>query len=226
MAFREYCIRVDEETLFRMFFNNRLCLQPCWPEGQANDFLWMIYAKTFDDLLAMTDSFDYSVPLDSNYVPQFADMKAVDNAVDIIGSSGETVLTYRELGYYLIREDRKNGAYRKYGENHGKGASLLGLALFNPGEFRRSCLTQAYNQLPTSEVRSEIRKRIYLRIPFVQYTLFRAKNDRYNAYDSIRMFTVGTMERRGQSPRKILEDLHDCGNAELNRRINNIYWQA
>lgn len=226
MSSQDYHIKVDQSNAIELFFSNKIILNDSWPDTQAQDFLNLIKKLSYEDILRITDSFDYSQPLDSNFVPQFADMEAVDNATLAIGNSGKPVLNYEELGYFLIRENRKIGAYRKYGENHGKGASLLGLALYQPGKFSKSCLTDAFNHLQSNDEKSAIRTRLFLRIPFIQKALYCAKNERFNAYDLIRMFTIETMERRGQSPRKIFKELQKCNCLELNRRINNIYWDT
>ncbi len=170
MSPAKYSICVNSEVAVYLFMEDKLSLEPEWPNGQAERFLKMIHDMSYDKLLDIIDSFDYSLPLDSNLVPQFADADAVDNAVHILNSIDEYSLDYKSLGYYLIREERKEEAYRKYGENHGKGAALLGLINYERGAFHKSCLTSAYDIMEPSS-KEEVRNRLYLRIPFIRMTL-------------------------------------------------------
>ena len=213
-----------EDTLLH-FFDSSIKLDDNWPDGQAQAFLLLLAKISFDELLSITDCIIRPRPLDTERIPQFADTKQIDRVVQILIGCGEPTLNYKDLGYYLLRSEHNDGAFAKYGENHGKGASLLGLANNTPGEFACSTLTQAYANISDAELRKQLRLRLYLRIPLLQELLYCAKNDRFNGYDAMRMFSRSTMIRRAQSPKKLFKELHATGNEMLQQRIDRIFWQ-
>lgn len=220
-----FVVRLSAEDTLLHFFDGSLLLNGTWPDGQAESFLQMVLETPYEDLLKIIDQLEHTTPLDTEHIPQFADTVQIDSTVQILVGCCESHLHYADLGYYLLREERNHSAYAKYGENHGKGASLLGLACNVPGEFACSVLTQAYTNIADAEIRRQLRCKLYLRIPLLQDLLYRAKTEEYNGYDSMRMLMLSTMRRRGQSPRKLFKELYATGNIELQKRIDRIFWQ-
>lgn len=225
MKHDQFVVSLSAEDTLLHFYDSSICLNDSWPEAQAEAFLQLLADASFDELLDITDRIVRPCPLDTERIPQFADTSQIDQVVHTLIGCGETSLSYRDLGYYLLRSEHHDGAYAKYGENHGKGASVMGLACNNPGEFSCSALTQAYEDLADASLRKQLRLRLYLRIPLLQELLYRAKDEKFNGYDLMRMFSRSTMIRRGQSPRKLFKELHATGHAGLQLRIARIYWQ-
>lgn len=220
-----YTVPLEAELLLKLFFENKVNLCVEWPENQAKNFLDMVMATPYHDILDFIDHSYNAQPLETEYIPQFANTTEIDDVVQILTTCGEDTLSYPDLGYYLIRSERKRSAYAKYGENYGKGAALLGLACYDPGTIRRSVLSEAYLSEYDAQQRTELRCKLYLRIPLIQELLCRAKTEKYNGYDSMRMFSATTMRRRGQSPRKLFGELVQYGDESVQKRIENIYWE-
>ena len=209
-----------------LFFLNKIDLSLQWPKGQAERFLDMLLRISASDILSTIDSSDHNNSLMTEEMPQFAESPDVINsAVTTVCNCGKESVSYEDLGYYLIREDRKPLAYRKYGENYGKGASYLGLLCNKPGSFSKSALSNAYIEYLTTEQKRDLQTKLLLRIPLIQELLWRARESKYNGYDSMRVFSKSTMIRRGQCPRWMLPALRKLKCVELDKRINNVFWQ-
>ena len=220
-----FTVAIAAEQALQLFYDCKINLCATWPQGQALRFLHEILETPYSELLRIIDHRDYSEPLETEYIPQFADVSEIDNVVQILATCGEESLSYPDLGYYLIRSERKHSAYAKYGENYGKGTALLGLACYDPGTIRCSVLSDAYMSITDEKIRAALRCKLFLRIPLIQELLYRAKETQYNGYDSMRMFSLTTMRRRGQSPRKLFSELQKCGDQHINQRIQNIFWE-
>lgn len=197
-----------------------------WPKGQAERFFDILLSTPILDILSTIDYATHTESLMTEEMPQFAEAPDVlYSAVATVCNCGKEAVSYEDLGYYLIREDRKPLAYRKYGENYGKGASYLGLLCYKPGRFYKSALSNAYIDFLTTEQRKKLQTILLLRIPLIQELLWKARESKYNGYDSMRMFSKSTMLRRGQCPRWMMTALHRLKDAELDKRINNVFWQ-
>ena len=221
-----FWLYVSPETAVEMFFLNKLDLSMPWQNNQPERFLDLLTAFNISEILSIIDSADHTALLASEEIPQFAEApNVIDSVVSTICNCGKDSVGYEDLGYYLIREDRKTLTYRKYGENYGKGATYLGLLCKSPGSFKESALSRAYIEHVPSDQRQAFQTKMLLRIPLIQELLWRAKDAKYNGYDSMRMFSMSTMIRRGQCPRWMLPALRRLKCKELDRRIDNIFWQ-
>ena len=217
---------VPSKTAVELFFQKKIDLSVQWPKGQAEHFLDMLLCTSVADILSTIDFCDHNKSLLTEEIPQFAEAPdVICSAVTTVCNCGKESVSYEDLGYYLIREERKTLAYRKYGENYGKGASYLGLLCNKPGSFTKSALSNAFIEHLTTEQKKDLQTILLLRIPLIQELLWRARESKYNGYDSMRMFNKSTMIRRGQCPRWMLPALHKLKYAELDKRINNVFWQ-
>ena len=208
------------------FFRNKLNLSVPLGNEQAAHFLDMLLTCEIPLILSIIDSSDHTIRLLTEEIPQFAEApRVIDNAISTVCFCGKDYVGYEDLGYYLIRENRNTLAYRKYGENYGKGAVLLGLLCNRPGAFYASALSRIYLEHLSVEQRDYLKIKLLLRIPLIQELLWKAKESEYNGYDSMRMFSKSTMIRRGQCPRWMLPALYRLKDKELDRRVNNLYWK-
>ena len=219
-------LRVSSKTAIELFFLNKIDLSLPWSKEQSERFLDILISISVPSVLSIIDSSDHELPLLTETIPQFAEAPdVIDNAVSTVCNCGKEMVSYEDLGYYLIREDRKPLAYRKYGENYGKGAAYLGLLCNSPGSFTKSALSSAYIEYLSPDQRSVLQTILLMRIPLIQELLWKAKKTKYNGYDSMRIFSKTTMIRRGQCPRWMLPALLKLKCEELDHRISNIFWQ-
>lgn len=219
-------LKVDFLNFCYMFFGNQISLEEsaiCETDG----ILERIAVIDIDFLILLIDRINHNETISTEFVPQFSDKEAIDRVVSIFVESGEKAITYRDLGYYLKRDNNMLPAAKaKYGENHGKGAALLGLAVYEPGIVSPSVFTQQYYEIPSIIDRMKLQNILMMRIPLIQNLLFNSKNSVYNGYDSMKIFKKSTMIRRGQSARMILHELESLNNDILSRRVHNIFWNA
>lgn len=76
-------------------------------------------------------------------IPQFSQINdASFKLVDILTDSGDFGVSFNQLGFYLTKPGKKQGAYKKYGENHAKFAELLDLVLITKKSPRKIYLTE------------------------------------------------------------------------------------
>jgi len=175
-------------------------------------------------ILNVIDRLDHTQQLNSELIPQFADDQVIDDVARILSDSRKTEIEYGDMGYFLLREERNLAAHRKYGENYGKGAALLGLACYKPGLIMPSSLTSAYAQIQDTMTKRTIRNLLMLRIPLIQRLLFRGLAGKFNGYSELNFFSASTKIRRGQCPRRILPELSKLDATNLKSRVENIYW--
>ena len=90
---------------------------------------------------------------------------------------------------------RKEGAYRKYGENHAKTGIELGLVLENSGSYFLTCLGEVYNDLEQS-VRTELLRRTILRNRFLQKVLIKSQYGPVSIESEMSFFSQSTVKRR------------------------------
>ena len=119
----------------------------------------------------------------------------------------------------------KLGAQTKYGENHYKLAVQLGFVT-SEKPFIATDLGYAYYLNADEEQRSEIKKRLALRIPIIQRALLTADVKQVNMSDLMcEYLSESTMLRRRSNVRELLNDIMDISKPEMQRRLNNIVWR-
>ena len=152
-------------------------------------------------------------------IPQFSNLEALDAAVRILTLIGEP-LTFEKLGIYLTGDrGKKATANIKFGENHGKLATLLDLADVK-GERRgieivASPFSDLYCALPDDEKQNMLAK-LCFRIPVIRELLCDAAkaDDGEPVYieDYLRPLSDSTKKRRAPNVAGLLRLIDgQCG---------------
>ena len=157
-------------------------------------------------------------------IPQYSNLSdAMFGVIQILVDSGE-IMTFEDMGYYLgkIHSDGESNvvAQKKYGENHSKLATLMDLAVIGKNDNRAtdyaSVLGKKYYQLD-SEKRSELGKRLLLRIPIIQNVFVKqsiAQIDR-----DMEILSVTTKKRRRSNVINVIRSII-VDNENLSKRID------
>ena len=217
---------ISSDTAAKLVLSNEIDLSDTWTYDQSKEVLNSLLLFDIAEILDIIEWQDVSI-IGSSEVPQFGSAEALAKVPQVLSSTGIQSLSYAQLGYYLKQDvNAKLEANIKFGENHGKGAALLGIAQCINGKISCSSLSAGFCKLHDAQIQNDVIMRLYFRIPIIQLILQNAKTSKYNGYEPIRFFTEITMKRRGQCLRRIFKHLSEIDNAELNRRLNNIYWEV
>ena len=130
-------------------------------------------------------------------VVQFSSLDDATTGICQVLARAHDGLHNLEVGQALLDDGtvRKEGAYRKYGENHAKTAIELGLVLENSGCYFLTCLGEIYNDLENS-VQNELLRRTILRNRFFQKILIKSHYGPVSIESEMSFFSQSTVKRR------------------------------
>lgn len=130
-------------------------------------------------------------------VVQFSSLDDATTGICQVLARAHDGLHNLEVGQALLDDGtvRKEGAYRKYGENHAKTAIELGLVLENSGCYFLTCLGEIYNDLENS-VQNELLRRTILRNRFFQKILIKSQLGPVSIENEMSFFSQSTIIRR------------------------------
>lgn len=148
-----------ENELGKLYIENELPTS----EELATRCIKILAALSEADILRYVRKQNRVPEINAKNIPQFSSLDSINGVLDIVYSSNN--ITYDEIGYYFY-PDSSITAQRKYGENHYKMATLLGLTATNK-PFEVTPLGKEYMKLEASE-RVDLRNKLFLRIPIIQ----------------------------------------------------------
>lgn len=193
-----------------------------WGIDKSEKVLYAFRNLDMREVLGLIDSTPERT-IEADFIPQFGSKESLMKVPMLVLNSGR--LNYGQLGFALKQDlDSSITANIKFGENHGKGASLLGLVNCSKGTFTPSSLTNGFVLINDYSVKEEIVIKLFLRIPIIQELLKKAKDETINGFSEMEVLTLSTKKRRGQCIRAIIKDLYSLGDIHLNKRLDNIFW--
>lgn len=157
-------------------------------------------------------------------IPQFSNFNSLDNVLRVLIDSGIDDIDFECLGYFLINKDAKEGAKRKYGENHYKLAASLGLTY--PGlRLRATPVGFAYYAIKDSDLKAQIVAKLCLRVPIVQQALLSPPMEPFNMYETLRIcLAESTAKRRRPNVKDLLTKIWNYADADICEKIDMILW--
>lgn len=128
------------------------------------------------------------------------------NLCNALSEAGDPGMDFNAIGRVLQNDgvDRAPGADKKYGENHIKTASQLGLAWELCGTWYLTCIGRVFCLL-SQETQSAIMARCLLRSPFYARVLCNAIKTDIHLPEYMSILSVSTIKRRLPSVKKMLE---------------------
>lgn len=163
----------------------------------------------------------------SGNIPQYSSFNdGTDRLVSILVRSGNFGPNFLELGRYLTTHGKKEGAYRKYGENHAKLASLLDLVyLDNKSSPIRIYLTELgkqYNKLDNKKKKTLVSK-LAFRIPIIKKILIEAIEKEIFIEEQLsETLSKSTAKRRAPNIAKLIDIIKENSSKELYYLFHNI----
>ena len=217
--------KISSKAAVRLLVMNEIDISYYWQTKQAEALLEELYYTDVSELLRIIDFIDPQTSFDSSTIPQFGSLKTLIRIPETMISKGIDGLSYTQLGFFLKEDIKaKPSANAKYGETHGKGACQLGLAECKKGKIHFGALTNAFNSIHDQNRQLRIAKLLCFRIPVVQTLLNRARDEKVNGFNLISFLEESTQQRRAICIKMILKELKTLENADLSKRIDNIYW--
>lgn len=218
-------IEVTPQTAAKLVLMDEVDLHGSWSCSIAEKILHEISCFDLDELLLLIDGQKHPCHADCDKVPQFGQMKTILSVPRVILQTGHD-LNYAQLGLQLKGDIHASPTSNiKYGENHGKGAALLGLALIDNGQIKLSSLSRAFCQIQDTRKAEKVATMLQFRIPVVRMLLKNACQNTTNGYLPLMQLAESTRRRRAQSIRTILKELRTLNHKELNIRLDRIVWE-
>ncbi len=188
--------------------------------GRFTEILLKHSIEEIVDIIISSESLE---PVTMGNIPQLSQLdKGMFHVIEILMESGQAML-FEELGYYLEQkygsDEPKVGAQKKYGENHGKMAALMDLAVVGKQGQRvivyPSVLGEGFYKMG-QEMQEGLAKRLLLRIPMVQNVFV---NQSVGQIDKdMEILSLSTRKRRRSNVINVVKSIIE-GNENLSNRI-------
>lgn len=218
-------IEVSPHTAAKLVLFDEVNLHTGWPSYTTEKILHEISCFDLDELLSLIDGQKYPCEADCDKIPQFGKLQTILSVPYVVLQTGHD-MNYAQLGLQLKGDIHATPtANIKYGENHGKGAALLGLVLVNDGQIKLSALSRAYCQIQDTKYAKKIAAMLLFRIPVIRMIIKNARQNTTNGYLPLIQLAESTRRRRAQSIRTILKELRTLNHKELNIRLDRIVWE-
>ena len=181
-------ININEKLFFRNYLMDSSFM------AEYINQLCTIPISSFIDYIISNCSVDYMTFPD---VVQFSSLEDATTGICIVLSEFSDGLHNIDVGRKLLNDgkERKDGALRKYGENHAKTAIELGLVQESSGCYYLSCLGECFNSL-TSEQQHHLLSRTILRNRFFQKLLIKAQKGQVSIKSEMSFLAESTQKRR------------------------------
>jgi len=148
---------------------------------------------------------------------------ATINICRILKQNGDNGFSYVEVGKKLLDDGliRKEGAYRKYGENHSKTAKELGLVQFDKYKCFLSIYGFIYNELDERN-RIKLLQRLILKNELIDTVVCLANDGIVDIADLIGFLSVSTIKRRRNNINKLIRIIFEADIEILDKLYKNI----
>ena len=209
----------------KLLISGEIDISANWTFNTAKRILDELLLLTVDDLLSIVDRNNYGDIADIKSIPQFGKIETVMCVPLFFVQKGEACTDYPQMGFFLKKDITASlAAKTKFGENHGKAASVLGIARCVDRRICPSGLSRAFCSY-SNEQQRELVVRLFFKIPIIQILLKASAQSQINGYAPMTQLKDSTMKRRSQCIRAILRTLNEYKNPDLNTRISNIVWE-
>ncbi|MCX5677539.1 MAG: hypothetical protein NTY76_00300 [Candidatus Omnitrophica bacterium] len=132
--------------------------------------------------------------MDAELIPQFSNFDdGTVKVVEILYNENDRGLTFNELGWFLQRRLKKDGAHKKYGENHAKLANLLGFVKINNSRPRNVFLSAVGKELHLA--RNE-QKKLIIKNQLLNMALIKDILSNYNDVFDLSLYLKQTLSTK------------------------------
>ena len=217
--------KITTKAAAKLIISGDIDLDNQWSFQTTQEVLHELLKLSIEELLQVVAQHNWGLQADVKDVPQFGKIETIIKVPDCFSKIEQNTIDFACLGLCLKNNPTgKLTAHIKYGENHGKTASLIGLTNLTRGHINYSSITDAFCLLDESTKRKLV-IRLFFRIPVIQILLKEAANKEYNGYSALQYLSPSTRIRRGSSIKNILCWMHEEKSNLLDERINRIFWE-
>lgn len=220
----KYCLTVNvtPEAVAKLLLTREMDLTNSMCNIQIGKVWDCLLSMNPEDILHVIDCNKLSNIANVKYIPQFGKLETLRKVPYYFFDTGNVCADYSQLGFYLKHDLSSSlGANVKFGENHGKGASLLGIVNCVETKIVPSILTDSFCQLSLEE-QEKILIVLLFRVPIIQILLQNAKNRSISVYEPLILLSESTQRRRAQCIKAILKIIRTLNSKEINERLDNI----
>lgn len=179
-------------------------------------------AEIMDDIL----SSQFNEIINSSDVFQFSSFEnCTDNLCAVLKRANNSGVKPLQMGKMLLNdgENRKEGAFTKYGENHLKTALLIGLVWKYYDTYYLTCLGYALDTL-SKEERNKLITRLLLRNKLIRRVLKVTSKGKLDMRQFCYMLSDSTYIRRRSNLKRIFKCLEESDEYPFDTITENIIW--
>ena len=182
-------------------------------ENKILELFEVIYTSTLDEIIECLASTQYEEPITPDNIPQFSSINDICHSADRLVKL-DSFLSYKDLGIYLGEGKKKSDlANKKFGENHGKAATLLDLANLERYDkvlgFTQTPFSKVFCTLPENQRRLML-ARLSLRIPIIRKLLVDAHDSDVHMADYMIILSASTRTRRRSNVSSLIDFIYDA----------------
>lgn len=172
-----------------------------FPQSKVEDYLLSIISTPYQYFIDYVYTHYCAKTIMSADIPQISNYDYSTRGIcSVMKNMGDPGLTYNELGAALSTDgdNKKEGALKKFGENHVKGAAFHGLTHASYTKWFLTCIGYIFPELD-EEMRQYLSARTLLRNPFFHIIVSEAVEHDVNIIKYMRELSSSTQNRRSSS---------------------------
>ena len=170
--------------------------------NEAVSILYALSKLSFDEILSYMKKREENWSFASADIPQFSSFSDCFVAVDKLIRSGLDGVSFSHMGFFLRNTQRKKSADCKYGENHSKCASMMGLCKTDKGVWTNS-FGVAYEKLDEG-LKDNLQPKLCLGIKLIRGYFLNGESQTF-LEEAMNTLSDSTRKRRLSNIRTLIE---------------------
>ena len=199
-----------DKDLILAFYNDEISLnKEDFPSEDdylkiMHQLIALLSSKTPAEIIDILKPFYIHKEVKAPDIPQYSDLSsALYLTPEILQSLNYGDLSYEDMGKQLWPTERLSGADMKYGENHAKTASQIGLTSVNRGKINITSFGKIFLSLNPVQQASLI-PNLWLKVPLF-YNYFCTNKSEQTLKQDINILSESTQKRRLSNVKTIIE---------------------
>jgi hypothetical protein len=182
--------------------------------------------KSIDIFNNQLEAIQEKISVNARNIPQYSSLiDGTEKITGILLSSGNTGLSFDELGQYLTYPGKSDVAYKKYGENHSKLAALLGLAIIDQRNPKSLVYATVFGKVFKNfkpNDRERLLVRLIYRIPVIQKIVLAAKTGKTTISEHLSVLSPTTQQRRRPNVANLINFINKYSEEEMKELMGRI----
>lgn len=195
-----------------------------FPSLEVLRYIHKLINTPLNDFIDYMNANDSHEQIESKDIFQFSNLNdATFRLSQVLVGQGNPGSSYIDIGKMLLNDgkSRTDGAYIKYGENHAKTSSSLGLSFEMSHITFASCIGMVANDLSDDE-KEKMLVRLILRNKLIWRMYSATRKGNLNTRSMFHMLSDSTYMRRKSNLSTILKVLSNCYEYDFSSFVHNI----